>query len=275
MAKKSNGNKNIKKSKSNRENTRIKIFLFIASLFFLFVLVRLFQLQVILGGTIREESYSLKKDESVIVAPRGNIYDTNGIELAIDTSVYSLWMDPSYLRDNLEDENITKEEAAEQIAEKLSLDKSYVLRKIELNSGFVWLKKEVSFEEVQSIKDLKITGLYFKEEDARYYPDHSVGGNLLGFVNASNEGIAGIEATYNDILRGQDGYITGEKDGQNNYIPDTVQVLKEEVPGNSIVLTIDQKAQYIVDRELNNIKEDLNPTSAIIMVMETKTGAIK
>ena len=275
MERKTN-NKNIKnnKRKLGQDNKKIKVFLVLASFLFLFVLLRLFQLQVILGGTIREESYSIRKDESVITAPRGNIYDANGIELAIDTSVYSLWMDPSYLRQNLEKAGMTKDEAAEKIGEKLNLDKVYVLRKIELNSGFVWLKKEVSFEEVQSIKELKIIGLYFKEEDARYYPDHAVGGNLLGFVNASGDGIAGIEATFNDILRGQDGYITGEKDGQNNYIPDTVQVLKEEVPGNSIVLTIDQKAQYIVDRELNNIKNDLKPASAMIMVMETKTGAI-
>lgn len=275
MERKTN-NKNIKnnKGKLGQDNKRIKVFLVLASFFFLFVLLRLFHLQVILGGTIREESYSIRKDESVITAPRGNIYDTNGIELAIDTSVYSLWMDPSYLRQNLDKAGLTKEEAAEKIGEKLNLDKAYILRKIELNSGFVWLKKEVSFEEVESIKELKIIGLYFKEEDARYYPDHAVGGNLLGFVNASGDGMAGIEATFNDILRGQDGYITGEKDGQNNYIPDTVQVLKEEVPGNSIVLTIDQKAQYIVDRELNNIKNDLKPTSAMIMVMETKTGAI-
>ena len=277
MAKNSNGNKSKKIKKISvfkSENFRIKLFLIVASSLFILVLLRLFQLQIVLGDTFRNESYSIRKDESVIVAQRGNIYDAYGMELAIDTSVYSLWIDPSYLRSKLESLNMTKEEAAAVIGAKLNLEKEYVLRKIELNSGFVWLKKEVSFEEVQGIKDLKITGMYFKEEDARYYPDHNVGGNLLGFVNTSGEGVAGIEATYNDILRGQDGYITGEKDGQNNYIPDTVKILKEEIPGQSIYLTIDQKAQYIVDRELNNIKSQLKPTSATIMVMETKTGAI-
>ena len=259
---------------AGNEQKKMKRILVVSGLFFLLVIARLFQLQVILGSTFRLESFEMRKEETVVTAERGNIFDTNGEELAIDTSVLSLWIDPTYLRSKLEVSDLTKDEVAADIAEVLGFEQAYVLRKLELNSGFVWLKKNVSFEEVERIKQLEITGLYFKEEDSRYYPDRTVGGNLLGFVNKTGVGVAGIEATYNDILQGEDGYLKGQTDGQGNYIADTVEIVKESVPGKSIVLTIDQKAQYIAQREIEKIRTELEPRSAVIMVMETKTGAI-
>ncbi len=278
MANKPLKNKNIKNKLKKMpvgkaENRRIKIFLTVTGFIFFIVILRLFQLQVVMGNALREESLSMRRDESEIIAERGSILDTNGIELAVDASVYSLWIDPSYLRQNL-GTDINKEEASEMIGQAVDLQTDFVLRKIELNSGFVWLKKEVSFEEVEKIKNLGLVGLYFQEEGSRYYPNHAVGGNLIGFVNKTGVGVAGLEATYNNILQGQNGLIKGEKDGQNNYISDTVKTVKEAEPGNSIVLTIDQKAQYIAEREIAKIEKDLEPESATIMVMETKTGAI-
>lgn len=263
-----------KPGRTGDEQKKMKRILWISGLFFLLVIFRLFQLQVILGGTFREESLAMREEEMVVTAERGNIFDTNGEELAIDTSVLSLWIDPTYLRSNLENDDLNKDEVAAEIAEALGYEPAYVLRKLELNSGFVWLKKNVSFEEVESIKQLEITGLYFKEEDSRYYPDRTLGGNLLGFVNKTGDGVAGIEATYNELLQGQDGLMKGETDGHGNYIADTVKVVKESVPGKSIILTIDQKAQYIAQREIEKIRTELEPRSAVIMVMETKTGAI-
>ncbi|KAF0091445.1 MAG: stage V sporulation protein D (sporulation-specific penicillin-binding protein) [Fusobacteria bacterium] len=279
MANKPLKNKNIKSKLKKMpvgkaENRRIKIFLTVTGFIFFIVILRLFQLQVVMGNALREESLSMRRDESEIIAERGSILDTNGIELAVDASVYSLWIDPSYLRQNLGRAEINKEEASELIGQAVDLQTDFVLRKIELNSGFVWLKKEVSFEEVEKIKNLGLIGLYFQEEGSRYYPNHAVGGNLIGFVNKTGVGVAGLEATYNNILKGQNGLIKGEKDGQNNYIADTVKTIKEAEPGNSIVLTIDQKAQYIAEREIAKIEKDLEPESATIMVMETKTGAI-
>lgn len=245
-----------------------------AGLFFLVIVARLFQIQVLLANELQDESHEMRAEERVIKAPRGSIYDANGIELAVDASVYSLWIDASYLRSNLSRNGVSKEEAAAAIAGVLALEPAFVLRKIELNSGFVWLKKEVSFDEVEGIKDLNYIGLYFQEEPSRYYPGHTAGGNLLGFVNKTGTGVAGIESTYNAVLQGEDGYMTGELDGRNNFIANTEKILKVEVPGNSITLTIDQKAQYIAEREIANIRRELNPAVAVIMVMETKTGAI-
>lgn len=279
MANKPLKNKNIKNKLKKMpvgkaENRRIKKFLTVIGFIFLIVILRLFQLQVVMGNALREESLSMRRAESEIIAERGSILDTNGIELAVDASVYSLWIDPSYLRQNLGRAKIDKEKASELIGQAVDLQTDFVLRKIELNSGFVWLKKEVSFEEVERIKSLGLTGLYFQEEGSRYYPNHAVGGNLIGFVNKTGVGVAGLEATYNNILKGQNGLIKGEKDGQNNYIADTVKTVKEAEPGNTIVLTIDQKAQYIAEREIAKIERELEPESATIMVMETKTGAI-
>lgn len=257
-----------------REQKRMNAILVLSGVFFAVVILRLFQIQIVMGGSFRDASYEMREGETTVTAVRGSIYDANGEELALDTSVYSLWIDPEYLRSHLADENLTKDEAAQKIAAVLGYEKAYVLRKLELNSSYYWLKKNVSFEEVEGIRKLEITGLYFKEESARYYPDHSVGGNLLGFVNKTGVGVAGIESTFNDLLQGEDGFLKGQKDGQGNYIPDTLEVDKEPVPGKSIVLTIDQKAQYIVEREIERIRTELDPRSAVIMVMETKTGAI-
>lgn len=256
------------------ENTKIKWILLVLGLLFLVVLIRLFQLQILMGGQLESESLSLRSEDKTVPATRGTIYDSNGQEMAVDASISSLWIDANYMRSHLSDRGLTKDEAATAIAEVLQLEPAYVLRKMELFSGFVWLKKEVSFDEVSGIEDLGIIGIYPQEEGSRYYPDHTIGGNLLGFVNKTGVGVAGIESTYDDILQGTDGYYTGEKDGKGNLIPDTIKVVKDPIPGNSIVLTINQKAQYIAERVIGSIQRDLDPDSAVIMVMEVKTGAI-
>lgn len=257
---------------SQRGKMRVLICVF--GVFFLLIFIRIIQVQIILGRELNEESLSQRQDTLVVKSTRGKITDVNGEELAVEVPIYSLWVDAKYLRSQLENKDLTKEEVAQTIGDILGISKEEMLKKIEQNAGFVWIKKKVSYEEVNKIKELDYPGFVFQEESARYYPKETSFGNLLGFVNESGEGGAGVEATYDEILAGEDGYVEGEKDGKNNFLADSIKTVKEPVDGNSIKLTIDQKVQYIAEREIANIVKDLNPKSATIIVMKTKTGEI-
>lgn len=269
-----------KESKPWTEGQRVRAVFVIVGVLFLLVVGRIVHVQLIMGGTLKDESMSVRQTQEVIKAKRGSIFDANGEELAADTPVYSLWVDANYFRSQLEKKKITKNEAAYKLAVVLSaettspMNTDQVLQKIEQNSGFVWVKKKLTFDEVEQIKELGLPGLVFQEESSRYYPKHATGGNLIGFVNDSGLGSAGVESTYDDILSGEDGTIEGQKDGQNNFLQDTVNTIKDPIDGNNIQLTIDQRVQYIVDKEINKINEELSPNKASIVVMRTKTGEI-
>ena len=269
-----------KESKTWTEGQRVRVVFIIVGILFLLVVGRIVHVQLIMGGTLKAESLSLRQTQETIKAKRGSVLDANGEEFAVDASVYSLWIDANYFRSQLDKKSINKNVAAEELSKALSpegvtgMTPEEVLQKIEQNSGFVWVKKKLSFQEVEAIKELGYNGLVFQEESRRHYPKGITGGNLIGFVNDSGIGAAGVESSYNDILSGTDGLIEGQKDGQNNFLQDTTHTIQEPVDGKNVQLTIDLRVQHIVDKETNRIISELSPQKASIVVMRTKTGEI-
>lgn len=269
-----------KESKPWTEGQRIRAVFIIVGILFLLVISRIIHVQLIMGGTIKSENLNLRQTQEVIKAKRGSILDANGEELAVDVPVYSLWVDANQFRNQLVKRNVSKNVIAQELSRALSLEgvacmtPEEILLKIEQNSGFVWLKKKLSFREVEAVKELGYSALVFKEENRRHYPKGVTCGNLIGFVNDSGAGAAGIESSYNDILSGIDGFIVGQKDGKQNFLQDTTRTIRKPVDGKNLQLTIDLRAQHIVDKEMNKIISELNPQKASIIVMRTKTGEI-
>jgi len=232
----------------------------------LVLVLRLGWLQLVEGDRLRAEALDIRTRDVPVEAKRGAILDRNGNELVVSVSVDSAYAFPPQIAE--------KREAADKIAGALGMDKEDVYKKLTQNVGFVWLKRRIDHESAQKLKALKINGVELVEESRRFYRQENLAAHLLGFAGDDNQGLIGLESVYDKDLRGLPGRIVTEKDAVGRSIPEAVHKYIPPVPGNNLVLTIDQTIQFFVERELDKITESYHPKLAVIIVMNPKTGEI-
>ncbi len=283
--------------------TRVVLFAFLFS--FLFLIFRLFQIQILDHKKYRAKAEDQYLDQSDIPAKRGNIYSSDGYVLAGARSNYLLFAEPKKIKDpdkiakdlaellsdirfrdesevvdssnaGVEEENVkTKSHTKEEMYEKYFND-----FKTSISKDLFWVPviRDITPEEKKLIEDNKIDGLGFEEYPVRYYPEGSLTSHVLGFV-ASDEkgervGYFGIEGKLNDELRGKQGKIIEDTDAVGN--PILMGKYKEIPPvqGRDVVLTINRSVQYIVERRLKEDVEKYDAISGTIIVMHPFTGDI-
>ncbi|MEA1964575.1 MAG: penicillin-binding transpeptidase domain-containing protein, partial [Candidatus Aerophobetes bacterium] len=140
--------------------------------------------------------------------------------------------------------------------------------------NFVWLKRKLPLALKKRIVQLHIEGIDFVEESKRFYPQGELASPVLGFAGIDNQGLAGIEFSYDNQLRGERGDLLVMKDALGYQIPLTKEFLKKPVPGKNIVLTIDNIIQSIVEEELSRALEEEKAKSAEALFMNPQNGEI-
>jgi cell division protein FtsI (penicillin-binding protein 3) len=203
-----------------------------------------------------------------VSAYRGQIKDRNGEPLAISTPVQSIWVNPRQLKD-------ADSEKIGQMAKILSMPEKElraVLAK-EAEKRFMYLKRQINPAIAEKVKALEITGVYFEREFKRYYPAGAVSGHLLGFTNIDDVGQEGMEHGYEHILRGKIGKKRVIKDGKGHVIKD-VENIEQAEAGRDLVLTIDERIQYLAFRELQNTLIENKAHSASLVVLDAKNGDV-
>jgi stage V sporulation protein D (sporulation-specific penicillin-binding protein) len=245
---------------------RIAVIFILCVVFLSLLIGRLAWIQFVRGDELREKAATYRMREVPVEAKRGTIYDRNMNELVTSVSADSVYAIPSHVEN--------KAEVAKQLAQILNMDEQAILKKLEKKSSFEWIKRKIDWDSAQKIKQLKVEGLGFAEESKRFYKQDALAPHLLGFTGLDNQGLIGIEKVHDDILKGTPGQIVVEYDAAGREIP---HALHEYIPakqGENLVLTIDQTIQYFVERELDNIVAQHNPTSASIIVMDPLTGEV-
>lgn len=230
---------------------------------------RLIWVQFIKGEELRQKAFENRFRNIEVKAKRGVIYDAKGRPLAISVSTDSFYAIPVQVRNSKKEDEI-----ADNIASVLELDKEKVKTLITKRQAFVWIKRHVPADKARLLKDMKLPGINYVEEPQRFYPKGKLMAHLLGFAGIDNQGLNGIEITYNKVLSGKPGTIMVEYDNKGLEIPGALQKYIPPEDGNSIVLTIDETIQYIVERELDEVMKLKNPKRAGVIVMEPKTGHI-
>jgi len=200
---------------------------------------------------------------------RGIIRDRDGYPLAISTAVFSIWANPK--------EIILDAKNLKSIASVLKLNSADLSKLISRNKTkgkeFVYLKREVSPDEAEKIKQLQIPGLYHLPSFKRYYPEGEVTSHLIGFTNVDDEGQEGLELIYNKVLSGTPGKKLVVKDRLGRVISD-IQSIESQSPGHDLQLSINRRIQYLAYRELmQGIKEN-KAASGTAIVLDVKTGEV-
>jgi cell division protein FtsI/penicillin-binding protein 2 len=176
------------------------------------------------------------------------------------------------------DEKVLAEEkaAAEKAArEKLKEELTAKLKKE--NDPYEPLKNNVSEAEMQKIKDLKIDGIDFVQEDVRFYPEKNVGSHLLGFVGFKDDkkvGQYGLEEYFEKELAGKQGFLASEKDVAGRWIPVSGREWQKAEDGADLVLTIDRNIQFFACGALQKAVEKHGADGGAVVVMDPKTGAM-
>ncbi|MGH3446059.1 MAG: peptidoglycan D,D-transpeptidase FtsI family protein [Nocardioidaceae bacterium] len=206
-----------------------------------------------------------------IEAPRAPISDRDGAPLARTVDAAKLVADPTYTKKN-----------AVQIATLLHdrlgidyLDTVALLRKPD--TRYVQLARHLHPEKassvVKALNKADLAGVYVDEDTLRIYPAGDVAANIVGFVGADDQGLAGIEHSLNSTLAGKDGSATFEMaDGQQLPLADST--VAEPKEGTGVRLTLDQDLQFLAQRRLTQAVKESGGTSGNAIVMDTKTGQV-
>src|SRR5580765_7863355 len=150
-------------------------------------------------------------------------------------------------------------------------DPRMVLADCRAHKTFCWVARKANADVIERIRALNLQGIHFQKESKRFYPKRELSAQVLGYVGTDDEGLSGIERGYDEQLRGQPGRMQISVDARKKWF---ARIEKEPEPGVNVVLTIDEKIQYIVERELEQAMKDTQAIAGTVIVENPHTGEI-
>lgn len=270
---------------------RLKGFLVFIFIVFIALVARIGAIQFIDGTWLKERAYSQSTSSTVVSAKRGTIYDSNGKALAISAEVDTVSVNPEYLvvkekgEVNQEKTQELREKMAQKFAEIFSLEYDDVLKKLNSSRSVETIASKVETDKVTTLKawlkENKISsGVNIDEDVKRYYPYNNLASNLIGFCGTNNQGLDGIELSYDDELKGTNGKLITAISVIQTAIPDQNEQYIAPENGSNIYITIDSNIQTIVEKYLKQAVEEnncqrggnaiaVNPENGEILAMAT------
>lgn len=249
-------------------HSRMKIALLIITFVFIVIIARVFYIQVIDYKKLNKYAGNLWSRNLPIKADRGLIYDRNGVILADNVTTTSLVLIPNQIKD--------KEGTTQKLAEILGVSYEDMYKHVSKKTSIERVHPEgrqLSYETADKIKGLKLDGVYLVKESKRSYPYDTYLAHTLGFVGVDNQGLSGIELTYDKYLTGEDGAIKYYSDAKGNKLK-LNEVYEQPQDGMNITLTINNEIQSSLERELDNAVTKYDPDRAIGIVMDPNNGEI-
>lgn len=243
------------------------------------VVFRLSQLTLVQGQELQQDAVEQQLADTTINARRGSIYDTNGKVLAQSATVWKVVLSPI----NFENDN-ERTIVSKGLAEILGLDQESVYEKTKENSYYSVVKRQIESDTRDKIlefideleKEHEIYGVIDLLEDyKRYYPYNDFASAVIGFTGSDDQGLSGLEYQYNEELTGTPGRLVTAKNANGTEMPFQYEQKVDAIDGNSLVLTIDETIQHIMEKYLKQgIVENQVHDRAVAIMMEVDTGAI-
>ena len=247
----------------------------------LLLIIRLFYLQLIDGTHLSELATKQQTTSEVISSKRGNIYDSTGASLAISETVDTITINPAKIKAKTPEATAKlKETVAKGLSEIFDLDYNETFEKVNATSGIKKIASKVEEDKVNKLKNWmkenKITnGINIDEDSKRYYPYGTLASNLIGVCGSDNQGLSGIEASYDNILTGTSGKLTTSTDAKQVEIPNSELSFVPAKNGYDLTLTIDLKIQNIITEHLAKAVEDNScARGGNCIVMNPSTGEV-
>ncbi len=222
--------------------------------------------------------------DSIVTAPRGDIYDRNMNVLATSSTAWTVYITPNGINKLKDDEaNKIRKLIADNLSEILELDRDDIYEKTKQKSYYVTVKKKIEKTAADKVRkfiadnsDMKMTQYVGVDETTkRYYPNDSLASTVLGFVGDDNQGLAGLESFYDNSLTGVAGRVVAAKNASGTDMPFTYQKVEEAIKGHSLVTSIDSYVQYVCEKHLDDaVENEKVQERGAVVVMNVNTGAI-
>lgn len=194
---------------------------------------------------------------------RGAIYDRNMHPLAMSIPVDSCFAVPS----EIADESL----AALLLSSVLDIPREVMEARLASSRSFVWIARKLPPDKVRAIAALNLKGIYFQKENQRFYPKRDLAAHVLGYVDLDERGLGGIEYGLDDQIRAKPEKILVMSDAKRRWFDATET---RRAPGASVVLTIDEKVQYIAERELAAAIAKTHAVAGTVIVQDPNNGQI-
>jgi cell division protein FtsI (penicillin-binding protein 3) len=261
---------------------RIRKVVAIALVILMLFSLRLIDLQAVRAAGFVERAQDELTKSGTLLAPRGTIYDKNGIELARSVSAINIAVDQLLIND--------PQTAANLVAPILGVDKELLLPQLTGERRYVLIAKDVApaiwrevnatisayNKSVMSESDgitKRIGGFVPERSFIRDYPSGPLTASLVGIINDQGVGASGVESSLNPMLSGVNGkYLYAN--GRGSIIPGSQQIQVEAKSGTSIRLTIDRDVQWVAQNAINQAVSSSRAQSGTVVVMDPKTGHI-
>ncbi len=201
-------NKKVKTPANTVTSKRIRCAMITLFLTFLALIFRLGFLQIVNGADYKEMATKQQTMSKLISAKRGNILDATGKSLAISAQVDTVSINPTKIKGKTEEQTKEiKESLAKAFSEIFELDYEETLTKVNSTASIQTIAKKVEQDKIDKLKEWmnenKVsTGINIDEDTKRYYPYNNLAAYVIGFCNSDNQGIYGIERSYNSYLTG-------------------------------------------------------------------------
>ncbi len=273
---KNNSRKNINKKNISIDKSlpikKLRLVIICSVIIFALLIIRLFWIQFIDGAWLKEKANRQQTVSKIISPDRGSILDVNGKYLAKSERVDTISINPTKISSK------NKTLVAMGLSEIFELNYEETLEKVNSTSSFETIIKQVENDKIQQLQEWMANnditvGINIDEDTKRYYPYNNLASQVIGFYG-TEQGLAGIELSYNNILTGRSGKIVTTTDLNNSEISDDYNTYIEAENGNDVYLTIDVNIQSIVEEYIAEAVEDGECEYAGGIIMEPSTGNI-
>lgn len=247
--------------------------------------VSLVKIMIVKGEEYQALASEQQLYDSLITAPRGDIYDSNMNLLATSSPAWTVYLTPNGINKESDKDKAEKIRAkiAEGLSEILEMEYDDVYELTQKNTYYVIVKKKVEQSTVDLVRqfildndDLELADYIGVDETTkRYYPNDSMASTVIGFVGDDNQGLAGLESYYDKELTGISGRVVSAKNAVGTDMRFTYENVVEAQKGKSLVLTVDSYVQYVCEKYLDiAVEQEQIKERGAVIVMNVNTGAI-
>lgn len=236
-----------------------------------FLLGRVAWLQIISPDNLVKQEDMRSLREEPIVVPRGMIEDRNGRPLAVSVPVKAIWADPKTI---MEKGGVQVTSRWQALATTLHMPLDEIASRVRRNpiDRFIYLARQLDPQQAQYIESLKLPGVSLRDESRRFYPAGHIAANLLGFTNIDDQGIEGIEKSFNHQLTGKAGERLVRKD-RHGYVIENITENPAN-PAHNLMLSIDERLQTVTEDALSNAVSWNKAESAAAVILDVNTGEV-
>lgn len=263
-----------KKGEVSRKR-RMRFALICSTIIFLGLATRVGYIQFFGGEKLQQMAYLQQTLNRNINPKRGTIYDSSGkVALATSSSVETITVNPVNIPSN------EKEKVATELTQLFNLKYEDVLKKVSKKTAIETIAKKVDKNQTKELRLWMETnnitsGINIDEDTKRFYPYNNLASQIIGFCGSDNQGLAGIEAKYDNELKGEKGKILKMTDAKGIDITDTSEAYEPAKQGNDLVLSIDATIQGIAEKYLKEACIDNVCTDGgNILLMNPQNGDI-